>query len=48
MERSLRVLRQEYTDTLTSMDNLAVSLSKQGKYKEAEMNRHRGKGAAKT
>jgi Tetratricopeptide repeat len=34
MERSLKVLRQEHTDTLTSMNNIARSLSEQGKAEE--------------
>ena len=36
LEVRKRVLGPEHTDTLTTSDNLAISLSEQGKYAEAE------------
>jgi len=36
MEMSLRVLREEYLDTLTSIANLASTFWNQGRWKEAE------------
>ncbi|KAL9032959.1 MAG: hypothetical protein Q9214_007737, partial [Letrouitia sp. 1 TL-2023] len=40
MEGSKKVLGKEHPHTLTSVDNLALVLQRQGKYKEAEqMNR---------
>jgi hypothetical protein len=36
MEMSKRVLGDEHPDTLTSMGNLALTYSNQGRWKEAE------------
>jgi Tetratricopeptide repeat len=36
IETSVRVLRQEHLDTLTSIDNLVLIYQRQGQWKEAE------------
>jgi Tfp pilus assembly protein PilF len=45
LEGRATVLGQEHPDTLTSVNNLGLVLSRQGKYEEAEEMRVAGKGS---